>query len=142
MKYAGFWQRLGAYAIDNLVIFIGLVVAGMFMISEMAITNAEGKTELPPEFKDRLRILSLIVYAAYEVLMTSSSKQGTLGKMLFKLKVVDANGNQLNLTDAIFRYFGKLLSTALFFVGFIMVAFHAKKQGLHDILAKTYVVKN
>ena len=142
MKYAGFWVRFGAYVVDNLIVIAIMLVAFIFMIPEMNIIYLEGKPTLPEEFKDRIRRLSFIVYAAYEVLMTSSSKRATLGKMLFKLTVVDQNGNQLTLTDAILRYFGKLLSTALFFVGFIIAAFHAKKQSMHDILAKTYVIKN
>jgi uncharacterized RDD family membrane protein YckC len=58
------------------------------------------------------------------------------------LKVTDLQGNRISFGRATGRYFGMILSTMICFIGFIMVAFTEKKQGLHDILAGALVVKD
>ena len=73
--------------------------------------------------------------------MESSSWQATLGKKVLGLVVVDENGQRISLAKGIGRYFGKILSALIVLIGFIMVAFTEKKQGLHDMLAGTLVLK-
>ncbi len=51
------------------------------------------------------------------------------------------DGTELTLTDALIRYLGLLLSCIVFLIGVIWVAFDANKQGWHDKIANTYVVK-
>jgi uncharacterized RDD family membrane protein YckC len=74
--------------------------------------------------------------------LESSSMQATLGKMALGLKVTDLNGKQISFGKATGRYFAKIISAIILLIGFIMVAFTEKKQGLHDMIAGTLVVKN
>ena len=73
--------------------------------------------------------------------MEASSKQGTLGKMVLGIIVTDEAGNRISFGRATGRYFGKILSSLILLIGYIMIAFTKKKQGLHDLLASTLVVK-
>ena len=57
------------------------------------------------------------------------------------LRVTDLNGNRIGFGKATGRYFGKILSGMICFIGFIMVAFTEQQQGLHDMLAGTLVVR-
>lgn len=77
----------------------------------------------------------------YEALLTSSRWQGTLGKKLLNLRVTDLAGNPVSFGRATARYFGKILSGMTMYIGFIMVAFTERKQGLHDLLASTQVLR-
>jgi hypothetical protein len=55
--------------------------------------------------------------------------------------VTDLDGNRIGFGRATGRYFAKILSALILLIGFIMAAFTQKKQGLHDIIAGTLVVK-
>ena len=84
-------------------------------------------------------IVGLAVWL-YEALMTSSSKQGTLGKMAFRMKVTDLNGRRISFGRATGRFFAKILSGILY-IGYIMAGFTERKQALHDMIAGTLVVR-
>jgi len=75
----------------------------------------------------------------YEAFMESSSYQATLGKMIFGMKVTDLNGNRISFGRATGRHFAKWLSAMILGIGYIMVGFTERKQGLHDLLAGTLV---
>jgi uncharacterized RDD family membrane protein YckC len=72
--------------------------------------------------------------------MESSARQATLGKMALKLAVTDLEGERIGFGRATGRYFAKFLSWLTLLVGFFMAGFTQRKQGLHDILAKTLVI--
>jgi len=76
----------------------------------------------------------------YYALMESSNYQATLGKMALSIKVTDMSGNKVSFGKATGRYFGKIVSTIIFYIGFIMAGFTQQKQALHDIMAGCLVV--
>jgi len=120
--FAGFWIRVAAAIIDWLVVTVatGILVSVTFG---------------PPGF-----FLGFVGTWLYEALMTASEKQATLGKLLMGIIVTDEAGNQLTFGRATGRHFAKYLSGLILFVGYIMVAFTDRKQGLHDMIAGTVVV--
>ena len=66
----------------------------------------------------------------------------TIGKMLLKIKVEKINDEKLTLADVFYREFiGRILSSALLLLPYLAVAVTDKKQGLHDYIANTVVVK-
>lgn len=76
----------------------------------------------------------------YFVVMTYK-KQATIGKKLANLTVVSDKLENLTLRQVFLReIIGKIISSIIFFIGYIMVGFTQKKQGLHDKIAKTFVV--
>lgn len=129
--YGGFWRRVGAYLIDIIVLLIPLVILS-------AIQSAAGDENVAAGLQAGL--LEIALYWAYFALQESSSRQATIGKRVMGLLVCDLNGRRLTLGRATGRYFGKLLSGLLLCIGYFMVAFTERRQGLHDMMAGTVVL--
>lgn len=85
--------------------------------------------------------VSFLVGWLYFASLESSARQATLGKSAMGLVVTGTNGNRISFLRATGRYFAKWLSAIILLIGFIMAAFTARKQALHDILASTLVLK-
>jgi uncharacterized RDD family membrane protein YckC len=77
----------------------------------------------------------------YFALMESSRRQATLGKRAIGLSVTDLDGERLSFRRASARHFAKFISIATFFLGFVLAAFTARKQALHDLLVRSLVVR-
>ena len=145
-KHAGFWKRVAAYLVDYMVFtpvilicFVLYVYFSPYTWTEI-INSYYYNPYIDWSYWVFMAVLPGIVGIAYFCGMESSSKQGTLGKMALGIQVVDMNDNRISFGRAFGRYFGKLLSGCLCYIGFIMVGFTQKKQGLHDILAATQVI--
>ena len=121
--YAGFWRRAGAAFLDGLLL----------VIPNIAVMMAVGDGALS-------FVGQVVIAAAYYSVMHSSDLQATLGKRAFGIKVTDREGNRLSLPHAIGRYFATWISTVLLCIGFLMAAFTARKQALHDLICGTLVV--
>ncbi|QZH74048.1 MAG: RDD family protein [Erythrobacter sp.] len=140
MPYAGFWIRVGAYLIDAILLgIVGAVIGGIF--GATGGMTATDPNDVMGATSPLLNLVSIAIGVAYFGGMESSSWQATLGKKACGLIVTDTNGNRISLGKAIGRYFAKILSALILLIGFIMVAFTDKKQGLHDMLAGTLVLK-
>ncbi len=150
--YGGFWIRLLAHLIDHVI--LSAVAAPLFFIMILPaigrIIREAQQNQEPPSPELIVTILSSVfVYIAlafvgqwlYEALLTSSSWQGTIGKRVLRLKVVDEAGNRIGFGRATGRFFAKILSSMFFCIGFIMAGFTERKRGLHDMLAATVVMK-
>jgi len=86
--------------------------------------------------------LSTLIGLVYYLYFWSSYGHGqTLGNRALGIRVVKTTGTELTLTDAFIRYVGLILSCIVVFIGVIWVAFDPNKQGWHDKIASTYVVK-
>jgi uncharacterized RDD family membrane protein YckC len=72
--------------------------------------------------------------------MESSVKQATLGKLAIGIIVTDLQGSRITFGRATGRYFGKILSSLILSIGYIMAGFTEKKQALHDMIAGCLVV--
>ncbi|MBT2690887.1 RDD family protein [Bacillus sp. ISL-47] len=133
MRFAGFWMRFWAYLLD-------LVVVGS--IDRILINPIFRAMDIPLHESSLfapITIATAITFYAYFVLMTKFFGQ-TLGKMVFGLKVVDLEGKKLTWGTIIFReWIGRFISVTIF-IGYVIVAFLPKKQGLHDLFADTSVV--
>jgi uncharacterized RDD family membrane protein YckC len=140
--YAGFWIRFLAYLIDSLL--LAVVFCPLSFIFGLIIVAAEADEAAgPTTFANLLiNLVSVVGTWLYSSWLESSTWQGTVGKKLLGLKVTDLNGNRISFGKATGRHFGKILSGLILGIGFIMVAFTDKKQGLHDMLAGTLVVKD
>jgi uncharacterized RDD family membrane protein YckC len=64
----------------------------------------------------------------------------TFGKMLCGIRIVRENGTPLGFGGAVVRLLGYMLSSLIFCIGYLMVAFTDRKRGLHDMVAGTVVV--
>ena len=84
--------------------------------------------------------LYFIVGLGYMVVMPATNFQGTFGKVIMGVKIIDENDEKVTVGRSALRYVGMMLSGMIMYIGYIMIAFHPEKKGLHDIIAKTYVV--
>jgi uncharacterized RDD family membrane protein YckC len=123
---AGFWIRTGAYIIDAIILGI---VGG--------ILNALLRGE--PRTAGAINVLLGLVYFVY--FWSASGHGQTLGMRVLNLKVIKTDGSMLTYTQAVIRYLGLFLSFLVVLIGVIWVAFDPEKQGWHDKIAGTYVVK-
>ena len=85
--------------------------------------------------------VNVIIQLLYFTYFESSLKQATIGKQLMNMKVVDKNGDRLTPAGALIRSLSKFISALILMIGYIMAAFDARKQSLHDKIAGTFVVK-
>lgn len=145
--YGGFWIRLLAYLIDRFIVGAAFSPIAIFfalrMIAELNRYRYDHDAQLGHifHFVGIIVPLALIVQWLYEALLTSSSWQATVGKRVLNLKVTDEAGNRISFERATGRFFAKILSGLILEIGFIMVAFTPRKQGLHDMIAGTLVMK-
>jgi len=115
-EYAGFLIRLIAAIIDGIIVGI------------------------PLSFVTRAGLIRYLIPTAYAVFMLG--KYGaTIGKMIFKIKVVKENGSSLTYSDALVRELSKILSAFIILLGYLWMLWDDKKQTWHDKIAKTEVVK-
>jgi uncharacterized RDD family membrane protein YckC len=137
--YGGFWIRVVAAIIDSIIVG---PVAVLFLVFFGGLSLAgimHGVHPLGLAVLGAARLVFFFGSWLYEALMESSSYQATLGKMALGLKVTDLYGNRISFGRATGRHFAKWLSLFVFCIGYIMVGFTERKQGLHDLLAGTLV---
>ena len=123
-RYGGFWLRVVAYFLDAILLVIAQVILMQVIKNEAA---AQGVSFL----------LTWFYFAGLE-----SMAGATLGKMVLGLSVTDEQGNNISFLRATGRYFAKIISALILCIGYLMVAWDGRKQGLHDKIAGTLVVKN
>jgi uncharacterized RDD family membrane protein YckC len=138
VEYAGFWRRLGAWFIDQLVLGAGAFVLGFIVGFAVGLS---GRDDIPDALYYALNIVYVIGYYLYFALMESSSWQATVGKNALGIQVTDLNGGRVSFGRALGRTLAKIISTLILLIGFIMAAFTERKQALHDMIAGTLVVK-
>lgn len=141
MNYAGFWIRFGALLIDNIIVSIVSFIINFIFIETFFHSSFNDKSDIYigviPALYGFTLLLNIIYYAGFE----SSQWQATLGKKVFRLKVVNLDGQRISFGRAICRYLAKLLSWLSLAIGFIMAGFTMRKQALHDFIVNTVVVK-
>jgi uncharacterized RDD family membrane protein YckC len=145
--YGGFWIRVLATIIDALI--LGVIFVPLFIILSGAFGLAGAATSGDQQamavamlsIMPLLVGIPLVINWLYEAFMTSSSKQATLGHMVLHMKVVDSNGQRLSFGRATGRHFCKLLNNLTLYIGWLMVGFTQRKQGLHDLIVGTYMIK-
>lgn len=153
LQPAGFWIRFAAAMIDAAVIaaVIGLLVAIYGVAAALKLSHGHfepGKLAAPALALYAIFPLTIIGVPIaiiggwlYEVLMLSSARGATLGKMAVGVRVVAADGGRLSFGRSAGRRFAKYLSGLVLAVGYIMAAFTSRKRALHDMIAATRVVR-
>lgn len=135
LKYAGFWVRAWATIIDSLL--MALIIGPLLLaIYGREYLNSEAIFAGPADF------LLQVVVPAIAVITFWIYKSATPGKIAIRATIVDARtGKAPSTGQLIGRYLGYYVSVIPLGLGIIWVAFDAKKQGFHDKLAGTVVVR-
>lgn len=165
---AGFWVRLGANVIDIALISITsyVLVAILIELLEVpysewsgiygygyALGRATGSVLAPilpigdtiftyteTNSWTRFDYIDLTIPLAY-ITLAVSVWATTIGKCIFGLYVVRADGTKVGFGRALARYLCYTISTLTLGIGFLMIAFRQDKRGLHDLICDTMVVR-
>jgi len=135
IQYAGFWIRAGASIIDMLLVMAVLLPVLWLFTSNVSYPDAEE----PGHW-----LIDLLDWAFWAVvtILFWIYFQATPGKMAVRVKIADArSGGKPSVGQCIGRYFASILSILFFGLGLLWVAFDKRKQGWHDKLAGTVVIK-
>lgn len=137
VEYAGFWIRFWATVVDTLVLAL--------VLAPVAVVLFDGQWSWSAGYVEvqgwRAFLLNYVIPAAL-VLLFWTKFQATPGKMLFKLRIVDARtGGKTSLKQDVVRYLGYFLSAIFLGLGFLWIGFDRRKQGWHDKLAGTVVTR-
>ena len=152
--HAGFWKRVAAYIIDAIILYI----PNLFITKAMggdaaqetlkqAMTAAIGDPHAMLAAYEHFYatmgtaiLITAVIGWLYFALLESSPWQATLGKLALGMRVTDLEGHRISFPRALGRYLAKFLSLIILGIGFLMVGWTQRKQGLHDKLAKTLVL--
>lgn len=135
LEYVGFWARVVATIIDAVLLMV-VEFPLLLAFYGSAYLSVDDGVQGPVDF------MMDFVFPTVAVILFWFWKQATPGKMAFSAKIVDAEtGKEPSVGQYIGRYFAYIVSTIPFCLGFIWVAFDSKKQGWHDKLAGTVVIR-
>ncbi|MBH1969989.1 MAG: RDD family protein [Moraxellaceae bacterium] len=135
--YLGFGQRVLASVIDTVIQMLILTPIVILFFPHLLSVN------LPydPKLMAELQWLFLAILTPFLLVFWQSS-QSTLGKMVFHSKIVDAaTGGKPTIKQFLLRFLGYMVVSFTLGIGFIWIIFDARKQGWHDKMANTVVIK-
>lgn len=147
VHYAGFWRRLWAFLIDHAIVLLPLIGAlygiglAEVLLSDDPLAAAARYLDVASSLSIGFKPLYLGVLWLYYAAFESSARQATLGKRLLGLKVTDLMGGRIGFWRSAGRQLGKAVSTAMLGIGFVIAAFTARKQALHDLFARCLVIR-
>jgi len=139
IKYAGFLERLAARIIDNIIctgIWI-ILTATLILIALTLEASSSGRFGISYL---TIFIIPFIVIRTYFVVLHVWSGQ-TIGKKIMHIKLVKTDMSKVTLGTALIREVAELISIIFYYIGYLWIIIDKKKQGWHDKLAKTYVIK-
>lgn len=146
--YIGFWRRAVAFIIDSILVNIPpAVICGSLMIWQGAKLGQSTEGAAANALITMVAIyilwqaLSAVCYWLYFALLESGEKQATFGKRIMGIKVIGKDGGRIGFGRATGRFFAKMLSYIIVYIGFIMAGLTNRKRALHDYIAETYVVR-
>lgn len=149
LQLAGVGKRMVALIIDWIVLIIAQSIIGALFFGGVAASYSSVLSggEPDPEVISTLMLASLgqnlvlfILFVLYDGLLTASERQGSLGKMAMKIKVVDEKGQRLTQGNSILRAIMKVISGMVCCIGYFVALFNKQEQALEDLVARTYVV--
>lgn len=146
--YAGFWKRFAAILIDVVILSISyliisfilsIVIVGIVHVTDNSLGSEVSIGSLLPVI---FQLLSGLTTWLYFGCFEKSKYQATPGKMLLGIKVVNRSMQRIGFGRAVARYWLRLLCNLTLGIGYIIIGFTKYKQGIHDMIADTYIVNN
>jgi len=140
---AGFWIRFLAVVIDSFLVGMIVILLGIgqshFQVDTETYNNIVTVNQQFESFRTIGHIMDLFTAIATILFWTYWNGQ-TPGKKLMGIKVVSVDNEPLTLGQSFLRYIGYIISSLMFFIGFIMIGVRRDKRGLHDLIARTKVI--
>ncbi len=135
MDYTRRWARFFAAVIDFVVLAVVMALLGAVGIVD-AIPDGRAGEGSPVG-----NIVQAVVVFGYYVALTSAFG-ATLGKMALGMRVTDADGNRPGFGAVVMReVVGKIVSALVILIGFFWILVDDRRQGWHDKIGGTFVVK-
>jgi uncharacterized RDD family membrane protein YckC len=133
-EYVGFWARVLATLIDTAIVSaMSWPFLDHFYDSNL---GAE------PLFAISAADVWSWVLPAVGIIIFWMARQATPGKMAIRARIVDATtGGKPSPRQLLLRYLGYYVSMIPLFAGFLWAAFDPRKQGWHDKMANTVVIR-
>ncbi len=135
LEYVGFWIRVVASLIDSLLALLVIAPIGYLVFGSRYFSGSaasQGPSDL---------LISIALPAALTILFWFA-RQATPGKMMFSARIIDADtGDVPSSGQWLLRYLGYFVSMLGLGLGFIWVGIDPRKQGWHDKIARTVVVR-
>jgi len=147
VDYAGFWIRLLAFIIDSAI--LGAVIWVFNGLWPLAFgrgwMGGLGGAAISSGEADALYwtlqfLIPFLMIVAYFICFWGWRGQ-TPGKMAMKIKIVRFTGENTDWGDAVMRFLGFIISVLFVFIGNFWIAFDSRRQGWHDKIAGTYVIR-
>lgn len=140
LVHASFFRRLAGWLIDTLIL---VIVVGSFLwfftyVYDYTFASDYAIRDLIPLIDF---VLYILAWGAYYIYFEGGKGNATPGKRLLQIKVNDRNGLPIGYKQALKRYIGRLVSTAIFGIGFLVALFNRQHRTLHDLIAGTIVVR-
>jgi uncharacterized RDD family membrane protein YckC len=136
VRYVGFWARVGAALIDSVLLM-------MIILPALYWWYGPEYFDAPNAVAGPLDVVLNWVFPAVAVVAFWIYRQATPGKIVIGARIVDADSGQPPSTGQLIgRYFGYYVSIIPLCLGLIWVAFDKRKQGWHDKLARTVVIRD
>jgi uncharacterized RDD family membrane protein YckC len=145
-RWAGFWVRGIAYFIDLFI--LSLLYSILALVGRFAMRMSLISIHLESPSDELVLFLSgiyifiwFLLFCAYFIFFYGYTGQ-TPGKMLFRIRVLQTNQENLTWKKALQRTAGYFISGPLLFgLGFLLILFHPRKRSLHDLIAGTLVIR-
>jgi uncharacterized RDD family membrane protein YckC len=142
--YAGFWVRAAARIVDvvlilavfNLVYLADRLGEGAGLWTESGVGEGVGFSP-----SDVVRGIFFLAFPIFYYVYLHGNGGQTFGKMALKIKVVNEDGSPLDYSGAFLRWLAYFLCDLTLNIGYVWAAFDARKQGLHDKVCRTVVVR-
>ena len=135
--YGGFWARFAAFLIDGAVVAVGVTVITVIVMLFFLFGGGRNVLALWVFIIAFAIALTWIYRAALE----SSTLQGTIGKRVMGLMIVDRRGGRVSMIRATWRFLVQWLSTVLLLLGYLVALTNRRRQTLHDLAAGTLVIR-
>lgn len=146
---AGFWIRFAAYVLDWVILTSLVTLLTLPWAEPLGKLQTEAMAQLKSANPDtqvlvRFWLISLAINLPIGFLFYTyfnGLRGATPGKQILGLRIIREDGSKLGFGGAAIRYLAGLLSGLTFGIGYLLIAFHPQKRALHDLIARTRVVK-
>jgi uncharacterized RDD family membrane protein YckC len=148
-RFGGFWRRFFAFLVDKVILYfvslflflIGLLALDLGGVSLSLITVATGDLPCGMGLFIVIYFFTTILTGMIYFTWFHGTAGQTPGKMLLRVRVIQVSGEEMTIGVAFLRCVGYLISALFFWLGFIWIAFDQRKQGWHDKIAATLVIR-
>ncbi|MGH8459311.1 MAG: RDD family protein [Nevskiales bacterium] len=134
VQYVGFWARFGASLIDTILMLVVIAPVALLVVGKEYFDPTRGV--------DSFKILLEWIFPAIAVIAFWIYRSATPGKMVINAVIVDAKTlGKPSTGQLVGRYLGYFVSTIPLGLGLFWIGWDARKQGWHDKLAGTVVIR-